>query len=67
MTFKDSELSTYLRGLEKRGPSGMSYFYVILLSIEMKAEEIRKYSYEGSFSLKFNPKESLMSQAYGKI
>lgn len=45
----------------------MSYFYVILLSIEMKAEEIRKYSYEGSFSLKFNPKESLMSQAYGKI
>lgn len=57
MAFKDSELSAYLRGLGKRRPSGMSYFYVILQSIEMKAGEIRKYSYEGSFSFKFNPKE----------
>lgn len=53
MAFKDSELSTYLRDLGERGVSEMTSFYVILQSIEMKAEEIRKY--KGSFSFKFSP------------
>lgn len=45
----------------------MSYFNVILQPMEMKAGEIRKHSYEGSFSFNSNPWESLMSQAYGKV